>query len=200
MAKLYFRYSSMDAGKTLDLLKVAYNYEDRGRHPLVLTSAIDKRAGLNKVKSRIGIDQDAYSLTDKDNIFEFVRQYNLKTKTDCILIDEIHFFTVKQVWQLSEIVDDLEIPVICYGLRTNYLGQPFETAALLLSIADTLEEVKTICHCGKKASFNMIVQNGKVLKHGNPIVIDDDSLKEIDTKYFSVCRKHWKEGVYEENN
>lgn len=113
MAKLYFRYSAMDAGKTLDLLKVAYNYEDRGRKPLVLTSAIDKRAGLNKVKSRIGIDQDAYSLTDRDNIFEFVENYNSSNKIDCVLIDEIHFFTQEQVWQLAEIVDELNIPVIC---------------------------------------------------------------------------------------
>jgi thymidine kinase len=197
MAKLYFRYSSMDAGKTLDLLKVAYNYEDRGRTPLILTSAIDKRAGLNKVKSRIGIDKEAYSLRTSDNIYEFVSEFNTKTSIDCILIDEIHFFTPEQIWQLSDIVDNLNIPVICYGLRSNYLGQPFETAALLLAIADTLEEVKTICHCGKKASFNMMVQAGIAIKEGNPIVVDDDSLKDIDTKYVSVCRKHWKEGVYE---
>lgn len=196
MAKLYFRYSAMDAGKTLDLLKVAYNYEDRGRTPLILTSAVDKRAGLNKVKSRIGIDQDAYSLTNEDNIFEFVKDYNSKHKVDCILIDEIHFFTQDQVWQLSAIADELDIPVICYGLRTDYMGKPFEPAALLLAIADTLEEVKTICHCGKKASFNMMVQNGKAIKEGNSIVVDDDSLKKIDTKYVSVCRKHWKDGIY----
>ena len=197
MAKLYFRYSSMDAGKTLDLLKVAYNYEDRGRKALILTSAVDKRASPNKVKSRIGIDQDAYSLTAQDNIYNYVESQLKQDAIDCILIDEIHFFTPEQIWQLSDVVDDLNIPVICYGLRSNYLGQPFETAALLLAIADTLEEVKTICHCGKKASFNMMVKNGLAIKVGNPIVVDDDSLKDIDTKYVSVCRKHWKEGVYE---
>ncbi|MFC4891803.1 thymidine kinase [Pseudofrancisella aestuarii] len=197
MAKLYFRYSSMDAGKTLDLLKVAYNYEDRGRHPLILTSAIDKRAGKNKVKSRIGIDQDAYSLTDQDNIFNFVKEYNQARNIDCILIDEIHFFTPKQVWELSDIVDYLNIPVICYGLRTNYIGQPFETASLLLAIADTLEEVKTICHCGRKASFNMMIKGKEVIKSGNAIVVDDDSLKEVNIRYISVCRKHWKEGIFE---
>ncbi|MEY8701743.1 thymidine kinase, partial [Francisella philomiragia] len=146
---------------------------------------------------RIGIDQDAYSLTAQDNIFEFVRNYNQKYKVDCVLIDEIHFFTQEQVWQLSDIADQLDIPVICYGLRTNYLGQPFDTSALLLAIADTLEEVKTICHCGKKASFNMMVQNGEAIKHGNPIVVDDDSLKDIDIRYVSVCRKHWKKGEYQ---
>ncbi|GAB4224423.1 MAG: thymidine kinase [Francisella sp.] len=197
MAKLYFRYSAMDAGKTLDLLKVAYNYKDRGRNPLILTSAIDKRAGFNKVKSRIGIDQDAYSLTEKDNIFEFVKKHNIQNKIDCVLLDEIQFFSQEQIWQLSEIVDKLNIPVIAYGLRTNYLGQPFETSALLLAIADTLEELKTICHCGKKASFNMMVQNGIAIKQGNPIVVDDDSLKEANTKYVSVCRKHWKDGKFE---
>lgn len=197
MAKLYFRYSSMDAGKTLDLLKVAYNYEDRGKHPLILTSTIDKRAGKNKVKSRIGIDQDAYSLTDQDNIFKFVKEYNQTRNIDCILIDEIHFFTPKQIWELSDIVDYLNIPVICYGLRTNYIGQPFETASLLLAIADTLEEVKTICHCGRKASFNMMIKGKEVIKSGNAIVVDDDSLKEVNTRYISVCRKHWKEEVFE---
>ena len=102
------------------------------------------------------------------------------------MIDEIHFFTQEQVWQLAEIVDELNILVICYGLRTNYLGQPFETAVLLLAIADTLKEVKTICHCGKKVRFNMMVQNGKAIKQGNPIVVDDDSLKEISNMYLCV--------------
>ena len=197
MAKLYFRYSAMDAGKTLDLLKVAYNYEDRGRHALILTSAIDKRAGKNKVKSRIGIKQDAYSLTQNDNIFEFVKNYIKTKKVDCILIDEIHFFVKEQIWQLSDIVDELNISVICYGLRSNYLGEAFETSALLLAIADTLEEVKTICFCGRKASFNMMVKNGIAVKEGNAIVVDDDDLKKVDMKYISVCRKHWKEGKYE---
>ena len=197
MAKLYFRYSSMDAGKTLDLLKVAYNYEDRSRHALILTSSVDKRAGKNKVKSRIGIDREAFSLSKEDNIFDFVKNYHTDRNIDCILIDEIHFFTEKQVWQLSDIVDYLNLPVICYGLRTDYLGQPFPTASLLLSITDTLEEVKTICHCGRKANFNMMVSNDQVIKSGESIVVDDDSLKEINTKYISVCRKHWKDGIYE---
>ncbi len=196
MAKLYFRYSSMDAGKTLDLLKVAYNYEDRGRHSLILTSAVDKRAGKNKVKSRIGIDQDAFSLTNEDNIFDYVKNYQQNKAIDCVLIDEIHFFTQEQIWQLSDVSDYLGIPVICYGLRTDYLGQPFATASLLLSIADTLEEVKTICHCGKKANFNMMVRDGEVIKSGASIVVDDDSLKKVNTKYISVCRKHWKDGVF----
>ncbi len=196
MAKLYFRYSAMDAGKTLDLLKVAYNYEDRGQHTLVLTSAIDRRAGDNKVKSRIGFDKEAVSTTLDDNLFELVKDYSISHKIACVLVDEIHFFSSSQILQLSDIADFLNIPVICYGLRTDYRGLPFESASMLLAIADTLEEVKTICHCGRKANFNMLVRNGVAVKEGSQVVVDDDSLKKVDTKYVSVCRRHWKEGIW----
>lgn len=194
MAKLYFRYSAMDAGKTLDLLKVAYNYEDRGQKTLVITSSIDRRAGDNKVKSRIGIDKEAISTSTSDNLFEIIKDIISKEKIACVLIDEIHFFSEAQILQLSDVVDYLHIPVICYGLRSDYRGQPFPAAALLLAIADTLEEVKTICHCGRKANFNMLIRNGVAVKEGNAIVVDDDNLKKIDTKYTSVCRLHWKQG------
>ncbi|MDD3267139.1 MAG: thymidine kinase [Burkholderiales bacterium] len=196
MAKLYFRYSAMDAGKTLDLLKVAYNYEDRGQHTLVLTSMIDRRAGDNKVKSRIGFDKEAISTSATDNLYDIVKLELEKQKYACILIDEIHFFTVEQIIQLSDVVDYLHVPVICYGLRSDYRGKPFPPTAELLAIADTLEEVKTICHCGRKANFNMLVRDGVVIKDGSQIVVDDDKLKQIDTKYVSVCRRHWKDGVW----
>lgn len=196
MAKLYFRYSAMDAGKTLDLLKVAYNYEDRGQHTLVITSSIDRRAGDNKVKSRIGFDKEAVSTLITDNLFDLVQEYDTTIKTACVLIDEIHFFTSEQIMQLSDVVDYLGIPVICYGLRSDYRGLPFPAASTLLAIADTLEEVKTICHCGRKANFNMLVRDGIAVKEGNAVVVDDDDLKKIDTRYVSVCRKHWKEGIW----
>ena len=196
MAKLFFRFSAMDAGKTLDLLKVAYNYEDRGQHTLVLTSSIDSRAGDNKVRSRIGFDKDAVSTSASDNLFELIKSYIANQTTACILVDEIHFFTSEQIMQLTDVVDYLNIPVICYGLRSDYRGQPFVSASTLLAVADTLEEVKTICHCGRKANFNMLVQNGVAVKEGNPFVVDDDDLKKIDTKFVSVCRKHWKEGIW----
>lgn len=196
MAKLYFRYSAMDAGKTLDLLKVAYNYEDRGQHTLVITSAVDRRAGDNKVKSRIGFDKEAISTTVNDNLFNLIKAQNELQKIACVLVDEIHFFSSEQIGQLSDVVDYLNIPVICYGLRSDYRGQPFPSASLLLAIADTLEEVKTICHCGRKANFNMLVRNGIAIKEGSQVVVDDDKLKQIDTKYVSVCRFHWKEGKY----
>lgn len=196
MAKLFFRYSAMDAGKTLDLLKVAYNYEDRGQHTLVVTSAIDRRAGDNKVKSRIGFDKEAISTTVNDNLFELIKVQNEQQKIACVLIDEIHFFSSEQIIQLSDVVDYLNIPVICYGLRSDYRGEPFPAATTLLAIADTLEEVKTICHCGRKANFNMLVRDGVAVKQGTPVVVDDENLKKIDTKYVSVCRRHWKEGVW----
>lgn len=196
MAKLYFRYSAMDAGKTLDLLKVAYNYEDRGQHTLVITSVVDRRAGDNKVKSRIGFDKEAISTTINDNLFNLIKEQNDQQKAACVLVDEIHFFSSEQIMQLSDVVDYLNIPVICYGLRSDYRGQPFPSASLLLAIADTLEEVKTICHCGRKANFNMLVRNGIAVKEGSQVVVDDDKLKQVDTKYVSVCRLHWKEGKY----
>lgn len=196
MAKLYFRYSAMDAGKTLDLLKVAYNYQDRGQKTLVITSAVDRRAGDNKVKSRIGFDKEAISTTFADNLYSLIESEYKKQPFACVLVDEIHFFSPEQITQLSDVVDYLNIPVICYGLRSDYRGKPFESAALLLAIADTLEEVKTICHCGRKANFNMLVRNGVAIKEGSQVVVDDDKLKEVDTKYTSVCRLHWKEGVW----
>ncbi len=197
MAKLYFRYSAMDAGKTLDLLKVAYNYEDRGQHTLIVTSAIDKRAGNNKVKSRIGFDKEALSTQIGDNLHDLIHNENQKKKIACVLIDEIHFFSPEQILQLSDVVDFLNIPVICYGLRSDYRGEPFPAASTLLAIADTLEEVKTICHCGRKANFNMLIRNGTVIKSGEQVVVDDDRLKTVDSKYVSVCRKHWKLGIWQ---
>lgn len=196
MAKLYFRYSAMDAGKTLDLLKVAYNYKDRGQHTIILTSEIDKRAGINKVKSRIGLDKDAISISLHENVFKVIKNMHSKQQIACILIDEIHFFSVEQINQISDVVDYLNIPVICYGLRSDYCGRAFSSSGHLLAIADTLEELKTICHCGKKATFNMLVKNSIAVKEGTAIVVDDEKLQQDYTKYVSVCRKHWKEGMW----
>jgi thymidine kinase len=193
MAKLFFRYSAMDAGKTLDLLKVAFNYQDRGKHTLILTSVIDSRSGMHKVKSRIGFDKTAISTKSTDNLFDLVKSENAKTPLACILVDEIHFFSTEQVKQLSDVLDYLEIPVICYGLRTDYCGRVFDAAGYLLAIADSIEELKTICHCGRKATFNMLVKNNVAIKDGSPVVVDDDALKNINTRYYSVCRRCWKE-------
>ncbi len=196
MAKLFFRYSAMDAGKTLDLLKVAYNYNDRGQHTLILTSIIDRRAGDNNVKSRLGLNKEAISTQIGDNLFDLIKLENEKQHIACILIDEIHFFSVEQINQISDVVDYLNIPIICYGLRSDYRGIAFPSAAQLLAIADTIEELKTICHCGRKATFNMLIKNGIAVKTGESIVVDDDKLQKQDTRYMSVCRRHWKEGKW----
>jgi thymidine kinase len=187
----------MDAGKTLDLIKVSYNYNDRGQNTLVLTSSIDTRAGDNKVQSRTGFDLEATSTSTDDNLFEIAKLHLEKKPIACILVDEIHFFSIKQVEQLSDVVDFLNIPVICYGLRSDYRGQAFPTSAYLLAIADTIEELKTICHCGKKATFNMLVKNGIVDKEGSGILVDDDNLKQQNIYYVSVCRLHFKLGQYQ---
>lgn len=196
MAKLFFRYSAMDAGKTLDIIKVAFNYNDRGQNTLILNSAMDNRAGLNKIKSRIGFDSDAYSINHNDNIYQIIQDKFLQQNLACILVDEIHFFTIEQIDQISDIVDYLKIPVICYGLRTDYCGRSFPAAARLLAIADTIEELKTICFCGKKATYNMLIKNNIVVKDGEMFVTDDDDLKLQDTRYTSVCRLHWKQSKF----
>ena len=196
MAKLFFRYSAMDAGKTLDLLKVAYNYNDRGQNTVVLTSGVDKRAGKNKVKSRVGFDKEAISTNATENLFKLIESIIEDKHIACILVDEIQFFSVEQVNQLSDVVDYLHTPVICYGLRSDYCGRAFASSAQLLAIADSIEELKTICHCGRKATFNMLVKNGVAIKEGTPVVVDDDDLKQQDTLYTSVCRLHWKSGVW----
>ena len=197
MAKLFFRYSAMDAGKTLDLIKVAFNYKDRGQNTLILNSAIDNsRAGVNKVKSRVGFDSEAISTNINDNLLDLIKSENSKTKIDCILVDEVNFFSAVQVDQLSDVVDYLKIPVICYGLRTDYCGRSFPAAARLLAIADAIEELKTICHCGRKATYNMLIRNGVAVKEGEMFVVDNDKLKSEDTRYTSVCRTHWKEGKW----
>jgi len=196
MAKLYFRYSAMDAGKTLDLIKVAYNYEDKGQQTFVLNSAIDKRAGENLVKSRVGFTKKALSITVNDNVYNIVKSRLELGKIACVLVDEIHFFTVEQVKQLSDVVDFLHVPVICYGLRSDYRGEVFASSAYLLAIADTLEELKTICHCGAKATFNMLIKNGEVCKEGGQIVVDNEELKAVSSKYVSVCRLHFKKSEF----
>lgn len=188
MAKLYFRYSSMAAGKTLDLLRVSHNYKERYGNVLRLTSVVDDRYGIGIIKSRAGLSDDAEVVRPETNIRDLCRD-----GIDCILVDEVQFLTKEHIDQLSDIVDYHKIPVICYGLRTDYRGIPFETSAYLLSIADTIEEIKTICHCGRKATFNARVVNGEVVYKGEQIVIDKEG---SESTYVSLCRYHWKNGEH----
>ena len=184
MAKLYFRYSTMGAGKSLDLLKTAHNYEERNKKVFLLTSDLDNRFGKKKIASRIGISRDAYTFNTKSNLYDMVIS-NGETLS-CVLIDEAQFLTKEQVWQLTDVVDYLGINVIVYGLRSDYLGEPFEGSIYLMTLADKIEELKTICEFGDKASMNMRLLNGEPVFEGEQVQIGGNE------SYLPVCRKHFK--------
>lgn len=188
MAKLYFYYSAMNAGKSTTLLQSSYNYQERGMNTLIYTAAIDDRYGKGRVSSRVGISQSA-ELFDKDtDIFLDIAQRLEKEPLHCILIDEAQFLTKKQVYQLTDVVDKLKIPVLCYGLRTDFQAELFEGSKYLLAWADQLEELKTICYCGIKANFVLRLNaNGDVISDGEQIQIGGND------SYQSVCRLHHKE-------
>ena len=188
MAILYFRYSAMNAGKTTQLVQVKYNYQERGQNVLVLKPSIDNRDGANKIRSRIGIECDAIVLNSDTNLVTLVRNYQEKDKIDCILIDEAQFLTKKQVLELCTVVDDLNIPCMAYGLRSDFKGNLFPGSDALLALSDSIEELKTICWCGKKALMNTRLLNGKAVFEGEQVQIGGNE------SYISLCRKHWREG------
>ncbi len=180
MAKLYFRYGAMGSSKTANAIMVQYNYEERGQHVLMVKPAMENRDGARTVMSRCGLQTECVfmeELPERD-----ISQYA------CIIIDEAQFLTKDQVAFLVHIVDDLNIPVIAYGLRTDFQNNFFEGSLWLMAWADTIEEVKTICWCGKKAICNARVFNGKVVKEGDQILLGGNS------QYISLCRKHWASG------
>ena len=193
MAKLYFSYSTMNAGKSTVLLQASHNYGERGMKTMLFTAELDNRSKVGNISSRIGLSEKASTFNNDDNLFSSVQERLNKDKISCVFVDEAQFLTEKQVWELSDVVEILNIPVMCFGLRTDFQGKLFEGSSSLLAIADELKEIKTICHCGKKA--NMVVRvdsNGKVLKEGAQIEIGGNE------KYISLCRKHWKNEM--ENN
>jgi thymidine kinase len=193
MAKLYFSYSTMNAGKSTVLLQASHNYGERGMKTMLFTAELDNRSKVGNISSRIGLSEKASTFNNDDNLFYSVEERLKKDKISCVFVDEAQFLTDKQVWELSDVVEKLNIPVMCFGLRTDFQGKLFEGSSTLLAIADELKEIKTICHCGKKA--NMVVRvdfNGKVLKEGAQIEIGGNE------KYISLCRKHWKNEM--ENN
>lgn len=190
MAKLYFRYGAMGSGKSIDLLKVAYNYEERGKKVLVFTASIDDRIGeCGKVWTRIGLSKEAEIFSEDKNLFDIVKNYSFKP--DCILVDEAQFLSKKNVEELSDIVDELNIPVICYGLRADFRQNFFEGSKALMEIADKIEEIKTICECGAKATVNMRIVDGKPTIKGEQILIGGNE------SYKSVCRKCYKKYIKE---
>ena len=184
MKKLYFRYSTMGAGKSLDLLKTAHNYEERKKNVFLLTSDLDNRFGKKKIASRVGISRESNTFTKETNIFNLI--VSSGQKISCILIDEAQFLTKEQVWQLTDIVDYLDITVIAYGLRSDYLGEPFEGSTYLMTLADKIEELKTICEFGDKASMNMRLLDGKPVFEGEQVQIGGNE------SYLPVCRKYFK--------
>ena len=193
MAKLYFSYSTMNAGKSTVLLQASHNYGERGMKTMLFTAELDNRSKVGNISSRIGLSEKASTFNNNDNLFSSVEKRVKKDKISCVFVDEAQFLTDKQVWELSDVVEILKVPVMCFGLRTDFQGKLFEGSSTLLAISDELKEIKTICHCGKKA--NMVVRvdsNGKVLKEGAQIEIGGNE------KYISLCRKHWKNEM--ENN
>jgi thymidine kinase len=191
MAKLYFYYSSMNAGKSTNLLQSSYNYRERGMHTLVLAPQVDDRYGAGKVTSRIGIASDATTFTNDTDLLELVRKSHDDQQLHCVLIDEAQFLTRDQVFQLGEVTDKLNVPVLAYGLRTDFRGEPFEGSKYLLAWADTLNEIKAICHCGKKATMVLRMdEGGRAVTDGAQVEIGGND------RYVSMCRKHFRKKFF----
>lgn len=190
MAQLYFYYSAMNAGKSTSLLQSSYNYHERGMKTVIYTAEIDNRFGHGKVSSRIGLSAEALLYRPGTDIAKQVAEIHGRDKIHCVLVDESQFLTRDQVRQLTSVTDLLDIPVLCYGLRTDFRGELFEGSQYLLAWADKLVELKTICHCGRKASMVLRLDSqGKPFKEGEQVVIGGNE------RYISVCRKHYWQAI-----
>ena len=190
MAKLYFHYSTMNAGKSTLLLQASYNYAERGMQTYLLTANFDDRAGTGKIGSRIGIGADADTFASKTDLFSKIQERLNAGPCACVFIDEAQFLSADQVWELARAVDDLKVPVMCYGLRVDFQGKLFPGSAALLALADEMREIRTICHCGKKAT--MVVrqdEHGNVLKAGAQVQVGGNET------YVSLCRVHWRQAI-----
>ncbi len=192
MAKLYFYYAAMNAGKSTTLLQADFNYRERGMQTMLWTAALDERAGAGVIGSRIGLEAEASRFADHTNLFDGVVKELLKRKLDCILVDEAQFLTRDHVLQLCRISDELKIPVLCYGLRTDFLGNLFPGSAALLALADALIELKAVCECGRKATMNLRVDaDGHAVASGAQTEIGGND------RYVALCRKHFFERLKE---
>ncbi|GAB4259048.1 MAG: thymidine kinase [Pararhodobacter sp.] len=190
MAKLYFHYSTMNAGKSTILLQASHNYRERGMTTYLITAQVDNRAGEGRIASRIGIGEAADTFAPGEDLFAKIAARLQAGPCACVFVDEAQFLSEEQVWQLARAVDDLCVPIMCYGLRVDFRGQLFPGSAALLALADEMREVRTICHCGKKAT--MVIRqgpDGKALREGAQVQIGGN-----DT-YVSLCRRHWREAV-----
>ena len=190
MAQLYFRYSTMNAGKSIELIKVAYNYEERGKRVLTLVPSADNRYGTGVITSRIGIQRQAIMVSQDSNILEIFMREREKDDIDCVLIDECQFLKKHHVQELVEIVDSFNVPVLAYGLKNDFRNEMFEGSYYMLIYADKIEEIKTICWCGRKATMIARIVNGEFVKRGEQVVIGGNDM------YVSLCRKHYNDGRY----
>lgn len=190
MAKLYFHYSTMNAGKSTILLQASHNYRERGMQTYLLTAQLDNRAGEATIASRIGIEEPADTFASGEDLFVKIATRLSEGPCACIFIDEAQFLEADQVWQLARAVDDLKVPVMCYGLRVDFQGKLFPGSAALLALADEMREVRTICWCGKKAT--MVVRQDA---DGNPLTEGDQVQIGGNETYVSLCRRHWREVV-----
>jgi len=186
MAQLYFYYSAMNAGKSTALLQSAHNYKEQGMTPLLYSAALDDRYGKNQITSRIGLSQTAQSFDSNTEFFNDIESRNSSETIACVLVDEAQFLNRQQVEQLARVVDELNIPVLCYGIRTDFRGELFEGSQRLLALADKLKELKTVCSCGKKATMVVrLGENGKPISEGEQVEIGGND------RYESRCRRHF---------
>ena len=189
MASLYFKYAAMNSGKSTQLLQAHYNYIERGMNPVAMTAQLDNRYGEGKITARIGLDLPAHTFAKTTNIFDFIQFIHNEKKIDAVMIDEAQFLSEEQVFQCAKIVDELDIPVLCYGLKTDFLGKLFTGSEALFRLADNLEEIKTICWCGKKATQTArVAADGTIVRAGAQIAIGGNDM------YTSLCRKHFISG------
>lgn len=187
MAKLYFHYATMNAGKTTMLLQASYNYRERGMRTLLYVAGHYRKADAGYISSRIGLEEEAEMFRDGDDMFARVQDKLQANPVHCVFVDEAQFLTQEQVWQLARVADRLGVPVMAYGLRTDFRGNLFSGSRELLAIADELREVRTICRCGRRASMVVRMgEDGKVAKSGAQVAIGKDV-------YVSLCRRHWEE-------
>ncbi len=188
MAKLYFNFSAMNAGKSTILLQSSYNYHERGMKTLLLKPVVDDRdEKSDHITSRIGLDAKADTFTPDDDLEAHITKKHLATPLDCVLVDEAQFLSKAQVWQLAQVGDNLGIPVMCYGLRTDFRGELFPGSAALLAIADVIREIRTLCWCGKKATMTLrFAKDGSAVTRGKQVEVGGNE------RYISLCRKHWQ--------
>jgi thymidine kinase len=190
MAKLYFYYSAMNAGKSTVLLQSSHNYNERGMDTLLLVPSVDDRGGVGMITTRIGLKRPAIAVKPSEDLFDLISFHRQKNPNiRAILVDEAQFLTKEQVHQLCQAVDDLKLPVLTYGIRTDFQAEPFPGSIALLAMADELAEIKTICHCGKKASMNMrIDENGRVVREGEQVLVGGNE------SYIATCRSCFNKG------